>query len=58
MESAPAAKISAACSSLMPPIATSGMLPMRFFYSVIFGMPCGAKRIDFSVVGKIGPSAM
>jgi len=24
----------------------------------IFGMPCGAKRIDFSVVGKIGPSAM
>ena len=31
---------------------------MRFFHSVIFAMPCGAKRIDFSVVGKIGPSAM
>ena len=30
---------------------------MRFFHSVIFGMPCGAKRIDFSVVKKIGPSA-
>ena len=42
----------------MPPIATSGMAPMRFFHSVIFGMPCGANRIDFSVVGKIGPSAM
>jgi hypothetical protein len=57
MESAPAAKISAACSNLMPPIATSGMLPIRFFHSVIFGMPCGSKRIDLSVVKKIGPSA-
>ena len=57
MESAPAAKISDACSSLMPPIATSGISPTRFFHSVIFGMPWGAKRIDFSVVGKIGPSA-
>ena len=45
MESAPAAKISAACSNFMPPIATSGMSPTRFFHSVIFGMPCGSKRI-------------
>ncbi len=52
MESAPAAKISAECSNLMPPIATSGMVPIRFFHSVIFGMPCGANCIDFSVVGK------
>src|SRR5437879_8771960 len=58
IESAPAAKISRACSSLMPPIATSGSEPTRFFHSVILGMPCGANRIDFSVVGKIGPSAI
>src|SRR5215469_16959845 len=57
MESAPAAKISGACSNLMPPIATSRMLPTRFFHSVILGMPCGANRIDFKVVKKIGPSA-
>ena len=58
IESAPAEKISRACSSLMPPIATSGSEPTRFFHSVILGMPCGANRIDFNVVGKIGPSAM
>ena len=45
MESAPAAKISADCSNLMPPIATSGILPIRFFHSVIFGIPCGAKHL-------------
>src|ERR1700740_540665 len=51
MESAPAAKMGPACSSLMPPIATSGMAPTRFFHSLIFGTPCGAKRTVFSVVG-------
>jgi hypothetical protein len=32
------------------------MSPTRFFHSVILGMACCANRIDFSMVGKIGPS--
>ena len=39
------------------PIFPTTLKSMRFFHSVIFAIPCGAKRIDFSVVGKIGPSA-
>ena len=54
IESAPAAKIAGACSSLMPPIATSGMLPTRFFHAVIFAMPCGAKRIGSIPLVAIG----
>ena len=40
------------------PIFPTTLKSMRFFHSVIFAIPCGANRIDFKVVGKIGPSAM
>ena len=38
-------------STLRPPIATSGIAPMRRFHSPIRSRPCGAKAIAFRIVG-------
>ncbi len=38
-------------SSVMPPMATSGMSPIFFFHSPIRAKPCGAKGIFFKIVG-------
>ena len=49
--SAPASRQALARSMSSPPIATSGMAPIRRFHSAMRARPCGAKAIALSRVG-------
>src|SRR5581483_3651913 len=50
-ESAPAARTPGSRSSVMPPMATSGVAPMRPFHSPMRPSPCGANAIALRRVG-------
>ena len=49
--SAPASNTPPSRSSVMPPMATSGMAPMRRFHSASRGSPCGCHGMTFRSVG-------